>query len=124
MLLPISLNAQENKQFVRSFTQYASSDENNEFGEFKPTKITIVFNYGDGNDVKLYSDSEEFLIYRRISSVTEGTTPKGRNYSSIKTLDEEGHEVAFVLYYDDGEVRMLYKNLEDNSLLLAISFIP
>ena len=117
-----TFNAQDN-QFVRTFTKVAVTDDNGEFEEYKEGKNSLVFNYGEGSDIKFYKANGGTEILRRISDITEDKTKDGREYQWNKALDEKGNEMVFVLY-TDGEVRMLYSDKTDGSLILAISLIP
>ena len=123
LLLSISLNAQENNQFVRTFTKVSTTDEKGDFEKYQEGKNTIVFNFGDGSDIKFYKASGDIEILRRISEINEGKTDIGREYQWNKALDEKGNELTFVLF-SDGEVRMIYSDNSDGSLIMAISLIP
>ena len=97
--------------------------DNGEFEEYKDGKNTLVFNYGDGYDIKFYKANGDSEILSRISDVKEDKTREGREYQWNRALNEKGLELIFVLY-SDGEVRMLYTDKLNGKFSFAISLIP
>lgn len=124
LLISIIINAQsENNQFVRTFSKVSTTNDNGEFEEYKDGKNTLVFNYGDGYDIKFYKANGDSEILSRISDVKEDKTREGREYQWNRALNEKGLELIFVLY-SDGEVRMLYTDKLNGKFSFAISLIP
>lgn len=124
LILSATIFAQsENNQFVRTFSKVSATNDNGEFEEYKDGNNTLVFNYGNGSDVKFYKANGESELLRRISEIKEDKTKEGREYQWNRALNEKGIELIFVLY-SDGEVRMLYTNESNGKLSFAISLIP
>lgn len=118
------LKAQENNQFIKSYSKAAITNaENNEFEEYVQAKNVLIFNYGDGADIKFYVANGEVKILRRITEITEGKTDSGRTYQMMKVLDENAFEILIILYSDD-ELRMLYLNTNTNDISTAVSLLP
>lgn len=118
------LKAQENNQFIKSYSKAAITNaENNGFEEYVKAKNVLIFNYGDGADIKFYVANGEVKILRRITEITEGKTDSGRTYQMMKVLDENAFEILIILYSDD-ELRMLYLNTNTNDISTAVSLLP
>ena len=117
-------NAQEydNKSFIKSFTKVIVEEFGNEKKkeEFN-VKTTVVFNHGNGNDIKIYQGNESHIL-KSVSSSEEREDNNGYKYQVMKVLDEEGQEIAFMLY-NAGFIRLVYYTDKGN-ILGDIFYIP
>lgn len=114
--------AQENNQFVENFTKFAKITDG-KFGELQEGNATIIFNYGQNNNIKIYFAGGSTEVYSRVSDVTKDTTKTGEKFQYSKMLDEKGEEIYFVKY-DDGEVRIMYLNSFSTTKGYGIALLP
>ncbi|TWP28826.1 hypothetical protein ETU08_08250 [Apibacter muscae] len=100
------INAQEIRQFTENFTRF-STIKDGELGIIQKGNVTIIFNYGENNNIKIYFANGNNKTYYRVSEVEKGNTKDRIEFQYMKLLDEKGEEYYFVKY-EDGEVKLLY----------------
>ncbi|SDD89770.1 hypothetical protein [Riemerella columbipharyngis] len=103
------LSAQQNKQFVKSYTKALSKiydDESSEWDVIQRSdlKNTFVFNYNKGNDIKVYFSNGEEEILTTVSKVE-----RCDDSQCIGILSEKGDEGVLCLI--NGDVLLIYGKL-------------
>lgn len=119
--LCINAQKEEKTSFVKSFTKVVIDEFGTDKKEEFEIKTTVVFNYGGGNDIKVYQGNE-VQIFKSVSSAVEGKDNNGNKYQLMKVLDEDGQEIAFMLY-DVGFIRFVYYT-DKGTILGDIFYIP
>lgn len=109
------LSAQQNEQFVRSYTKALFKEYNEVRSEWDITerfdsKNTFVFNYNNGNDVKVYFSNGKEEILTRVSKVV-----MENDIQCIGILSDKGEEGVLCLTNEDvlliyGKLAILFYN--------------
>ena len=104
LLLSIAFYSQTT--FVRKYTHYITNINDIE-SEQKDGEITIIFNYKETNDIKIFLADKERMFYRS-GELEKGKTKKGSEYQLVPFVDKDGEEVYIQIFEEN--TRILYNN--------------
>lgn len=123
LIFSVTIFAQsENKQFVKSFSKVFVKENDKEQDKEIDVRVTFIFNYGGGTDLKEYFNDKTH-IYKRISNVEKDKTKDNIEYQFMKVLDESGNEMAVVLY-ENGVLVLNYLDEKGELTNQRFTYIP
>ncbi len=120
VFISFCVNAQN--QFTETFTKFAKITDG-KLETIQKGNATIVFNYGENNNIKIYYANGNSQLYSRVSGIKEEVTKDGTKYEYSKVLDEKGEEL-YLAKYEDGEIRLLYLNSFNGTKGYGIALYP
>lgn len=86
-------------RFRRDYTKVRIYDgETEKWSEWEKGGNTFVMNDNDNFDIAHYKPSGDFVIYKNISNIEEGTTETGEPYQILTALDEDGLKFIFQFF--------------------------
>lgn len=107
----------EETQFRRDYKFfYVRTPDTKKWSELKEGNSTFLFNINTNSDVKVYWESGEKEVFRKVSKIEDGKTDDNIKYQSFKVLDEKGNEIYLFLYEDN---RLLLSFDEESAMLFS-----
>lgn len=108
-----SSNTNTSSKFSRDYTNVRIYDgETETWTEWQKGSNTFVMNYNDNFDIAHYKPSGDFVIYKNISNVEEGTTETGEPYQILTALNEDGIKFRFQFFYNPKVgVKLIYNDV-------------
>jgi len=111
MMLSVSNTYAQLEPFVRSYDAVASwDDENDDWGEWHPNDITVVFNYKKTTRTAIYLEDDPIILTPISKEVKEDENSNGEKYQLMRYVDDKGNEITLLLF-DMGRLILLSDDL-------------